>query len=135
MTRTSRPRSLLATHRLAACLLAAFWCAAPVLAAMHANAEVHRYCVEHARVEESGQLRTQTPAERAPAAHPDSDPMPGHDGCAFARICRFGQVLAVVVVDPGGILEPVDFAAPAPLEPAPPVPLLSVAPKTSPPVA
>ena len=134
MTRTSRRRSLLATHRLAACLLAMFWCAAPLLATLHANAEVHRYCAEHAQVEESGEVPTQTPADETPAAHADSDRMPGHEGCAFARICRFGQVLATIVMDPGGILQVASFAAPARLEPAPSVPLLSVAPKTSPPV-
>ena len=135
MTRTGRPRSLLATHRLAACLLATFWCAAPVLATIHANAEVHRYCAEHARVEESGKARPGTAVAATPSAHPDSDRLPAHEGCAFARVCRFGQVLATVVLDPGGILDTTPFDPPARLEPAPPLPLLSVAPKTSPPLA
>jgi hypothetical protein len=134
MTLGGRPRSLLATHRLAACLVAVFWSAAPVLATVHANAEVHRYCAEHAQVEESAQTRPEAAVPAGPSAHPDSEPMPGHDGCAFARVCRFGQVLVAVVIDPAGIVDPAPFFAPARLEPAPPVPLLSVAPKTPPPL-
>jgi hypothetical protein len=133
MTRTGRPRSLLETHRLAACLVAVFWCAAPVLAAIHASAQVHRYCSEHARLEESDQTPTGAQVAGGPSARSDSERLPAHDSCAFAPVCRFGQVQAAVVLDPTGILAATPFAPPARLEPAPPVALLLIAPKTSPP--
>jgi hypothetical protein len=134
MTPESQPRSLRMAHRLAAVVVAMFWSAAPVLAAVHAQAEVHRYCAEHGMVEEGSQARPETVADGMPAAHDASSPGPEHDGCAFARVCRFGQVLGPVILDAAGQLEPAAVACVTAAEPAPPLAVLRLAPKTSPPV-
>jgi hypothetical protein len=139
MTSTRRPRSLRATHRLAALLVGLFWCAAPILAAVHANAEVHRYCAEHGMVEEgreagvAGGTSVTPSADTAPSAG-DASQDPPHDGCAFARVCRFGQVLASLALAAAGELDPAPIAPLPVAQPAAPVAVLYVAPKTSPPV-
>jgi hypothetical protein len=130
MTPTGRSR---ATHRLAALLVGVFWCAAPILAAVHANAEVHRYCAEHGMVEEAAAASAARPADES-AAHDASERPPAHDGCAFAKVCRFGQVLASFVLPVAGALDPTPVATPALAQAAPPLALLRLAPKTSPPV-
>jgi hypothetical protein len=134
MTPHGRPRSLRATHRLAAVLVTLFWSAAPILAAVHASAEVHRYCAEHGMVEEGSSARTGAAADARPAARDASAPAPEHDGCAFARVCRFGQVLGPVILVAAGQLDPTPASAPTPATPAPPLAVLRLAPKTSPPV-
>jgi hypothetical protein len=133
MTLTGRPRSLRATHRLAALLVGLFWSLAPILAALHANAEVHRYCAEHGMVEEaaSGAARA---ADTHPSAHDASEPAPSHDGCAFAQVCRFGQVLGPLVHFAASELDPTPVPCPVVADPAPPLAVLLIAPKTSPPV-
>lgn len=106
MTPYGRPGSLRATHRLAAVLVTLFWSAAPILAAIHANAEVHRYCAEHGMVEEGSPTRPQAAPDDRPAARDASAPAPEHDGCAFARVCRFGQVLGPLSLEAAGQLDP-----------------------------
>ncbi len=134
MSSTCRPRSLRAAHRLAALLVGVFWCAAPILASVHANAEVHRYCAEHGKVEEAVEPGALAQADTRPAAHDGSQQPPGHDGCAFARVCRFGQVFGQGSPAWSGDFDPTPLVAVAPAEPAPPLAVLSLAPKTSPPV-
>jgi hypothetical protein len=132
MNPSGRPRSLRTTNRFSALLLALLWSGAPILAVLHANAEVHRYCVEHATLEETGRAEGDVAAAGATAAS-QGEPAPGHEGCAFARVCRFGQVFGHVVLDAVELI-PAVVLAPPPLE-SPPLslPLILVAPKTSPP--
>jgi hypothetical protein len=135
MTRTGQRRAQHAAHRLSAFLVALLWCAAPVLSVLHASAEAHRFCAEHGVLEDAGREETDdTPAERGPVAAGQSDPSTSHEGCAFARFCRFGQVLAQLVLEPAGELEH-RLAVPPTLVIAPArVAIILIAPKTSPPV-
>lgn len=131
---TGRPRSLRAAHRLSAWAVVLLWCAAPLLAALHAGAEAHRYCAEHDAVEEAAEAAAGVLSDQTgPLARGPEDPAPGHEDCSFTRFCRFGQLVAQLILDDAGDLEPVSLPTP-PLAPAPGVAVIVIAPKTSPPV-
>jgi hypothetical protein len=111
------------------------WCAAPILAIVHANAEVHRYCAEHGALEEAGDASNRSAvAEPAGRLFDASETAPSHTGCAFARFCRFGQSPGPVVFSTTGDIEISLIPAPPLLQPAAIVPVIRIAPKTSPPV-
>ena len=133
MTPTGGPRPLRASHRWSALLVAALWAIAPVLAALHANAEVHRFCAEHGALEETSQSGAPERGDAGPAWLASEGQIP-HAGCAFARYCRFDQLLIGFVLERAADLQ----VARPPERPgaisAPAVALLRLAPKTSPPV-
>lgn len=135
MTPTGSPRSLRVMHRFSALLVAVLWSAAPVVAVVHASAETHRYCAEHGAVEESGERDGDVAASDSDsnAAVNGTEPGTSHEGCAFARYCRFGQVLGQFIVAATGEIEGIPIPTPLRREPAAPVAVLALAPKTSPP--
>jgi hypothetical protein len=133
MNPTGRRRPLRASHRWSACIVALLWCAAPLLAALHASAEAHRLCAEHGVLEEAdGAPADAATGEAGPGAR--GERTPEHEGCDFARFCRFGQLLAQVILGDFQTLEPAPLSTPALALPAPPIALVDLAPKTSPPV-
>lgn len=127
------PRSVRATHRFVAFVVALFWCAAPVLAGVHASIEAHYYCLEHGAVEEAGEAKTQPGLPGGATVLSGAEAAPSHDGCAFGRYCRFGQVLNQVVLALSACLEPDPISPPALSMAAPVVATIVLAPKTSPP--
>jgi hypothetical protein len=134
-SRSGQPRSLRAAHRISACAVVLLWCAAPVLAAVHAAAESHRYCAQHDAVEEASDERDGgSPDQVAPLARSGGDQTSTHEDCSFAPFCRFGQLVGQLILDATGVLEPITVPPPSlpPLTPA--VAVIVVAPKTSPPV-
>jgi len=131
--RTGQPRSLRAAHRLSAWVVVVLWCAAPLLAALHAGAEAHRYCAEHGAVEEAAEAAAGLPADQAPLAQGTDDRASTHEDCSLTPFCRFGQLLAQVILAEAGDLEPGSLPTPS-VAPAPGVAVLVIAPKTSPPV-
>jgi hypothetical protein len=139
MRRTAQLRLPHMPRRLSALVLALVWMAAPLLAVAHAVDSSHRYCATHGQLEEGEGLpesgSSQRPeADQSDRAFADERGGDGHDGCAFARACRFGSIVATVIL---GVLDGPTTPPPAPLESAiaaAPVELLAIAPKTSPPV-
>jgi hypothetical protein len=113
--------------------VALLWCAAPVLAAVHAGVEAHRYCAEHGTVEEAGEAVVGSP-EATPVVAGEGEEQAPHDGCDFARFCRFGQVLAQLILDVAGTPDVALAPSPSPAQAAPAVAVIVIAPKTSPPV-
>jgi hypothetical protein len=138
MDPTGWPRSLRATHRFSAFVVALLWCATPILAALHASAEAHRYCAEHGAVEEGPEgdavEAPDAPGPDVAAAFGEGGAAESHDGCAFSRFCRFGQLLHQLVLEASGDVAATVIAAPALCVPAPSVAVIVLAPKTSPPV-
>ena len=145
MPSTGRPRPLRAWHRCAALLVGLLWAICPALAILHVDAQLHRFCAEHRVLEEAGGSVPATPADLARSAPPGDArvvqvgvaPAGGgaHDDCAFAPYCRFGQLLQALAE--AGVLQP---PATRSLElpsaaPGSAVAILSLAPKTSPPVS
>lgn len=130
----ARPRTARAIHRLGALVVALLWCLTPVLAALHAQAEAHRLCAEH------GQLEEVVVAQDAPGAtaHATVNGVvvgdEAHEGCAFGRYCRFGQLLAAFGLFPAGDLAPERAPLPELAVRGPTVSIVRFAPKTSPPV-
>lgn len=116
---------------MSALLLALIWCAAPVLSAIHAGAEAHRYCAEHGALEEASEPEP-TDVGSDGAVIPLA-PERSHEGCVFGRFCRFGQVLGQLVLEPAGDLEATAMGPPVLLETGPSVAVICFAPKTSPP--
>jgi hypothetical protein len=133
---TGRPRPLRAPHRFSALLVALLWAGAPVLAALHANAEVHRYCAEHGVLEEvaAGGGATGVPVLGGGAAASDAETSAPHDDCAFARYCHFGQLLTRFSLPATGALAVRTVALPRATTAASTLAILRLAPKTSPPV-
>ena len=130
-------RSLGATHRLAALVVALVWGITPVLAVFHSHdsGEVHRYCAEHRALEDVTEDGDPAPApERDDAAFAQAETTPSHKGCAFGRFCRFGQVLSQFVLEATGVLEATPVQRPIVRVAAPAIAVILVAPKTSPPV-
>jgi len=115
--------------------------ATPVLSALHVAFEEHSYCAEHGLEEGS---------ESAVAAHAVSDiklpagvragenhePAPGHELCAFGEIASRDAISAelTLAVEAAPLA---DMRAGLPVESIAghPIPLLLVAPKSSPPLA
>ncbi len=119
-----------AAHRTAAFALALVWSAAPLLAAVHATTERHRFCAAHGTVEETSE------GGAAPAHLPTvagQSLASSHEDCSFASACRFGQTLLPDVGASVGFLSPETVAAPVDARPAPSLDVLANAPKTSPP--
>lgn len=141
MNRRLQARAVRVPHRFSALLVALLWCAAPVLAALHADAEVHRYCAEHGALEEAGAPPSAEPAADAAAAGAPlasvegSEQPSAHDGCAFGEYCRFGQLLRTIILDFAGEVGFAPAPPPATAPPAVRVAIVRVAPKTSPPRA
>jgi hypothetical protein len=136
MENPGRPRPLRAVHRFSALLVALLWAGAPVLAALHANAEVHRYCAEHGVLEEAaaGDGATGLPVLGGGAAASDAESPPPHEDCAFARYCHFGQLLTNFALPATGALAVRTVVLPRPHLVAPTLAIIRLAPKTSPPV-
>ena len=137
MDLTGRPRTVRATHRYAALLVAVLWAAAPALAVLHAQAEIHRFCGEHGSLEETGgpgPARGLGPASEEQRAGDASDDAGAHEGCAFARHCRFTERLTAFVLAAGAELQWTPLPSPEIGTWLPAVPLIRLAPKTSPPV-
>jgi hypothetical protein len=131
---TGRLRSLRAIHRVSAFAVMLLWCAAPILAVVHASEEAHRYCAEHDAVEEAPEPIVETTANpQSPVASGAGGGAPAHDDCSFTRLCRFSQVLGQVILDAVGDLEQRSPAAPPSGPPEPSLALILIAPKTSPP--
>ncbi len=121
------------------CLLVV-WIATPLLSVAHAALEEHRYCVDHERLEEASESHSRAPGAKGSAqanvSHAHSDELPTeHVDCAFdedftrAAPDRF-------LPYPLATTSPC-FLLPAPLRavlPAESIPLLSIAPKSSPPI-
>lgn len=132
-----RTRSLRATCRLSALVVAVLWCATPILGAVHAATEIHRYCAQHGTFEEAGEAPSATPHTEAgsTAIANGTRSEPGHEGCSFARFCRFGQVLAQVILDTGGLEFAESSTSPSTRPaPTPAIAIVRLAPKMSPPV-
>lgn len=124
-------------NQVAGLLLAALWIAAPVAESVHASTHVHRYCAEHQTIEEVGEVSgshqatasgLSQDAEAGESAH-------GHQACALTQVDSRRGVLElpsswVVSLMPE---PPQPAAALSPSYPS--VPLLSLAPKLSPPNA
>jgi hypothetical protein len=124
-------------YRLPALAVALLWCAAPVLAILHAHSgtEVHRYCAEHGTLEDVGETQAQAPAPDGNGATVrGSETEAAHGGCAFARYCRFGDTLARFVLETTGVVAAMPVPTPAARVAPASIPVFVVAPKTSPPV-
>ena len=131
---TDMPRPARATHRYAALLLAVLWSAAPPLSVAHVLVESHRYCGEHGVLEEAAQggpgrpggdgHSTAVGARQAAAAHED---------CAFHDCWRTSQTLWRHVVEAHALPLIADAGLPQALTYGPALPILALAPKTSPP--
>jgi hypothetical protein len=139
MSRSAPLRSLGAMYRLPALAVALLWCAAPVLAILHAHSgtEVHRYCAEHGTLEDvaEGQLQAQTPAPDGNGVTVRaSEAEAAHGSCAFARFCRFGDTLARFQLQATGVVAATPVPMPAARVATASIPVFVVAPKTSPPV-
>lgn len=122
-------------RRAAALLLAVVWSAAPGLAALHAQAEQHRYCVQHQALEEASSA---APVAEGRAAGPLAEGVPpappgAHEACAFGHLWRFDRSLAPVVLAIGPALAAPAVSIPTGALTAPVVALYRLAPKTSPP--
>ena len=130
-------RSAGAIRRWAALLLAVIWSAAPALAALHAEAEIHRFCAEHQALEEAqpggGVVEGGRGAELA-VGGVSSAPGDLHESCAFGRCCRFGQTLAPLVLAVGPDVPTPVVVMPVAQLPPPARAIFRLAPKTSPPV-
>jgi hypothetical protein len=137
MSRTAPLRSLGAMYRLPALVIALIWCAAPVLAILHAHSgtEVHRYCAEHGALEDVAEAQTRAPTpDESGATVRASETAAAHGECAFSRFCRFGDTLARFVMETTGVVEAMPVPRPAARVAAVAIPVFVVAPKTSPPV-
>src|SRR5262245_29424299 len=100
--RPRRRRSLRAAHRLSALAVTLLWCAAPILAAIHAYIEVDRYCAQHGSVEEARKVDAPRPApgpDTGATAEGELQRLPAHEACGFGKVCRFGQVIARLILD------------------------------------
>lgn len=130
---TGSGHDLPAAHRCAAMVLALLWLASPVLALLHAQAEIHRYCAQHGTLEEAGAPEPASPRSDRPVAAGLPTAESPHDGCAFAPHYRFSQILVSFTLEPGGDLPPRRSPGGRPTGWGSPLPLLLLAPKTSPP--
>lgn len=120
---------------MAALAVALLWLAAPLLSLAHATTAAHTYCARHGILEEGGAGGSDAQPDR-PLAAATADGVPAvHEACSFARLCRFGQTLAPLVLAVGEAAAPEPALAPRAPEPAPAIAILDSAPKTSPPAA
>ena len=135
---TRRPAKSLA-RRATAVLLVGFWMAGLVGSIFHDAEHEHRYCSEHGTFEEAGARPTGGAATDASAhdrsirSGDASRSEGGHEGCAFADLgvrAPLTDTVTVVVARPA---PPAPASAPSVVHVAPPIPLLAVAPKASPP--
>lgn len=135
MNRIGRLRTLRATHRFSALLLALVWSAGPLLAALHADGEWHRYCPEHGTLEEAATPTPDDADESGAGARVAGDGAASaeHDACAFAACARFGQQLARLILADLGDIDAQPIAPPPCREPPRRLAVITVAPKTSPP--
>jgi hypothetical protein len=131
--------ALRVAYRFSALLLALLWCAVPVAAGLHADAEAHRFCAEHGALEDGGDAAggggaTGDRSSVSPLAiQGETEPSQSHHACAFSLVCRFGDVGWKATLAPAG---DVAFTLAAPSiagQPAAPIAVIAVAPKTSPP--
>jgi hypothetical protein len=134
MNRLTPARRLRESQRFSVWLLALVWCAVPVLSAVHASLEIHRYCAEHGTLEEiAGPVRALDAQSPSPGIRGVVGGESAHEDCVFHGLFRH--------VDSGGHGDTAtaDLAFADPVAPAEQwrsgggVPLLHLAPKTSPP--
>jgi hypothetical protein len=134
-----RSRSHIAGH-LAALLLVAIWVAQPLLAIVHAQEHIHRYCPTHRAFEESSAgpgtalsalIRDASAIDKLPPAFPSGTLR--HEECTFASLSTYEEL-------PGPKVQPViqvclETSRPATAPPRPRCSLspLDTAPKASPP--
>ena len=134
------------TWRVAAALMAALWTLVPAATALHGAVEAHAYCQEHDAFEEGrghagsiarGGDTAQDGGDAARVATaPDVAGGDAHAPCAFARAVLADAAPAVPAASVSGPAPAIlPLRLPASRVPAPrAVPLLAVAPKSSPPV-
>jgi hypothetical protein len=119
-------------HRISAAILASLWIVVPVVAAVHAVVDEHTWCAEHAAFEEGGRAGAAAASDTRGIAASD-----GPAGCH--RDCALGDFVAgdtpsdepergVAIAAAGAPAAP-----PADATGAPPIALLRLAPKSSPP--
>jgi hypothetical protein len=121
-----------------AVVLAALWLVGPLLGLVHGLEKRHSFCVEHGAFEEAAAATAGAPASHpgdvagpeAPAGEQD------HDGCAFSPFAAGAAApsLAPLLAVQAPALPALALPAPA-VPPAPPLAILDVAPKSSPPSA
>jgi hypothetical protein len=127
-------RSLGARRRLPALVLAVVWCAAPVLAILHAHSSAvgHHYCAAHRTLEDV--IEDQASAPNGDTAVRESGAASAHYGCAFACSYRFDDTVARFALDTAGLIEATPFPTPTAQVASARIAIFVVAPKTSPPV-
>jgi hypothetical protein len=128
------PRS---RRRLPTAALLILWIGSPLVALVHAATEQHSYCAAHEAFEEHDAPAPGARGEPLASALPAEPPADQvHHACAFSPLATGPALLALAPAPP---LErapaPPEPAAPAGEVPPPPLPLLALAPKASPPLS
>jgi hypothetical protein len=120
-------------HRLAVYLVAAVWCATPLLSALHASVEAHRFCAEHGVIEETSAVAEGTaPVSSDQPIARGTDAGTSHEECAFHASGRL-QGPSGAVTSEASALEIPCAAPPRRSDPVPQLAIVDYAPKTSPP--
>jgi hypothetical protein len=118
--------------RLPAALLALIWIGAPLGSVVHIAVDRHTWCPEHQAVEEMSPLEGTEAAGHATAEERAPEPN-DHEDCAtdelFSQTFTLGLDAPAVTAAPAAL----PSAAVASLVDAPAIPILSFAPKSSPP--
>lgn len=129
-------------HILCATLLVGIWLANPVLSAVHHLLEVHTYCAEHGTLEEVADSRAGEPTDDESGCSPavrerdGGPPTFGHDACALQEFApRDIFTPEVDCASARAAIAEATTTAPVMWTAGLPIPLLLVAPKSSPPYA
>jgi hypothetical protein len=116
-----------------AVVLATAWTLLPIAAALHAAAEPHVYCLEHGAFEEGppagGGAATGAPGGAALGG----DPERLHAACPFTPVSRARQLLSPPPLTSRSLVPARPTAPPIENPGTPPIAILAVAPKGSPP--
>jgi hypothetical protein len=123
-------------HRTLAGLVAALWILFPCFADLHGKRERHRYCVQHGAfedVDDAGGAGSPNDASSRLAPAPARGP--AHHPCAFVQAAP-ARVAGALTAGLGELAPRLTEATRLPRSPGRrPIPLLLVAPKSSPPAA
>ena len=124
--------------RTIAAAIALLWAAVPLASAIHGAVESHEYCLEHNAFEHAGATHDHDHGDGADdLLHAEEqDAEHGHAPCAFGDACfRAALVVAASDAPVTAPARPAPQPAVASQTDAPVVPVLAVAPKSSPPVS